>query len=179
MCSGSAVGRFAVILLVVCLAACVAPAGQNPIKGGPVDSGKGTLTAARTFLEGRWLLESFEVFPASGPPVSLRGDGTLTYDQFGNLRMEIRADEKSADLLRAAGIEIVDNSISTDGRAVIDLQNRTIAYIAEGEGFATSLSGPLALNRPRYWEVNADTLTLTTKDDSGKPLSIGRWRKMR
>jgi hypothetical protein len=165
--------------MVVCVVACGAPAGMNPIEGGPVDSGKGSLTAARTFLEGRWLLESFEVFPAAGPPVTLRGEGTLVYDEFGNLRMEIRADEKSSDVLRAAGIEIVDNRISTDGRTVIDLQNRTIAYIAEGKGFATSASGPLALNRPRHWDVTDDTLTLTTRDDNGKPMSIGRWRRMR
>jgi hypothetical protein len=164
--------------MVICVVACGAPAGMNPIEGGPVDAGKGSLTAARTYLEGRWALESFEVFPADGPPVTLRGEGTLTYDQFGNLRMEIRADEKSSDVLRAAGVEILDNRISTDGRTVIDLQNRTLAYIAEGQGFATSRSGPLALNRPRHWEVTADTLTLTTKDDSGRPMSVGRWRRM-
>jgi hypothetical protein len=46
------------------------------------------------------------------------GQGTLSYDDFGNLRMEIRADEASADLLRAAGIDIRDNVISTDGHAL-------------------------------------------------------------
>lgn len=143
-----------------------------------MDTGKGSLTAGRAFLEGRWTLESFEVFPPGAPALSLRGDGTLTYDRFGNLRMEIRADEQSADLLRATGIDIRDGSVSTEGRTVVDLQNRTIAYILDGQGFATSASGPLALNRPRYWEVEQNRLTLTTKDENGRPLSVGRWRRM-
>jgi hypothetical protein len=59
------------------------------------------------------------------------------------------------------------------------MQHRTIAFVVEGAGLATSASGPLALNRPRYWEVEADRLTLTTRDENGKPLSVGRWRRMR
>jgi hypothetical protein len=167
-----------VVLLLLGVVACTGGPRQRPVKGGPVDEGPGSLTAARKFLEGRWTLESFEVFPPGKPPVALTGQGTLSYDDFGNLRMEIRADEKSADLLRAAGIDIRDNLISTDGRAVVDIQNRTITYIVDGQGFATSASGPLALNRPRYWQVEANQLTLTTKDANGNALSVGRWRRM-
>jgi hypothetical protein len=92
--------------------------------------------------------------------------------------MEIRTDDKSADLLRAAGVDIRDNTISSDGRAVVDMQNKTITYILEGQKFATSASGPLAANRPRHWEVEGSRLTLTTKDEAGKPLSVGRWTRM-
>ena len=56
------------------------------------------------------------MFPPGKPPITLKGSGTLNYDQFGNLRIEIRADEKSADLLRAAGVETRDGTISSDGR---------------------------------------------------------------
>jgi hypothetical protein len=166
------------ILLLLGVAACAGDARQRPVEGGPVDAGPGSLTAARKYLQGRWTLESFQVFPPEKPAITLMGQGTLSFDDFGNLRMEIRADEASADLLRAAGIDIRDNVISTDGHAIVDLQNRTIAYIADGEGFATSSSGPLALNRPRYWQVDANHLTLTTKDANGKALSVGRWRRM-
>ena len=140
--------------------------------------GTATLKEARKFLEGRWALESFEVRPPGKAPILLKGSGVLTYDDFGNMRMEIRADEASSDLLRAAGIEIRDGLISSDGRTVIDLQKRTLTYFLEGQrsSFATG-GGPLALNRPRHWEVTANTLTLTTRDDSGAPLSIGRWKK--
>jgi hypothetical protein len=166
------------ILLLLGVAACAGGPRQRPVEGGPVDQGPGSVTAARKYLEGRWTLESFEVFPPGKPAVTLTGQGTLLYDQFGNLRMEIRTDEASADLLRAAGIDIRDNLISTDGRAVVDMPNRTITYITRGEGFATPSSGPLALNRPRHWQVDANQLTLTTKDANGKALSVGRWRRM-
>jgi hypothetical protein len=140
---------------------------------GPVDEGPGTLAAARKFLEGRWALESFQVYAGGQPPITLTGAGTLSYDNFGNLRIEIRADETSADLLRAAGIDIRDGLISSDGRTAVDMANRTLTYVVPGQ----SAGGPLALNRPRHWEVQGDLLILTTKDDSGRPTSVGRWRK--
>jgi hypothetical protein len=170
--------RFLVIAVSIAGAACSGAPRQRPVRMGPVDTGGGTLAAARAFLEGRWTLESFEVFPPGGAPITLKGQGTLSYDEFGNLQMDIRADEKSSDLLRAAGIEIRDNVISTSGRTAVDMQNRTLTYIVEGQAGAMSSSGPLAANRPRHWVVEADTLTLTTKDEQGNALSIGRWRRM-
>ena len=155
--------------------ACAAAPRERPLPLGRVESGPGTLAEARKFLEGRWALESFEVRPPGRAPIALKGSGVLNYDDFGNLRMEIRADQASSDLLRAAGIDIRDGVISSEGRTAIDLQNRTLTYFVEGQ--PASGGGPLATNRPRHWEVTADVLTLTTRDDSGAPLSIGRWKK--
>ena len=160
--------------LLTAAAACSSAPRQRPVKGGPVDTGAGTVTQARKYLEGRWSLESFEVYPPGGPAITLKGSGTLTYDEFSNLRIEIRADQASADLLRAAGIDIRDGVISSDGRTAVDMQNHTLTYIVPGQAGST---GPLALTRPRHWEVQGNLLTLTTQDDNGKPLSIGRWRK--
>ena len=67
--------------------------------------------------------------------------------------------------------------LSTKGRTVIDMQNKTLTYVISGQPPAGAPSGPIGLNRPRYWEVNGNELTLTTKDDNGKPTSVGRWRK--
>jgi hypothetical protein len=156
------------------LAACQGSPSQRPVKLGPVDEGRGSLVAARTFLEGRWTLESFEVYPPGKPAITLKGSGTLTYDKFSNLQMEIRADQASSDLLRAAGIDIPDGVVSSTGRTAIDLQNKTLTYIIQGQ---PSNTGPLALNRPRHWQVDGTLLTLTTQDEAGKPLSIGKWRK--
>jgi hypothetical protein len=156
-------------------AACAAAPRQRPVEGGPVDTGAGTLTAARKYLEGRWLLESFEVRPPGKAPIMLKGQGTLVYDSSGNLTMNIRADEASSDLLRASGVDIRDGVISTEGRTAIDLQNHTLTYVLQGQ--APLMKGPLGADRPRHWVVEGDVLTLTTKDDAGQPLSIGRWRK--
>lgn len=154
---------------------CAGKPRERPIPLGPVDTGPASLSAARKFLEGRWVLESFEVHPPGQAPVALKGSGTLVYDDMSNLRMEIRADQESADLLRRAGIDIRDGVISTDGRTAIDLQNRTLTYVLEGQ--APLMEGPLSMRHPRHWAVEGDTLTLTTKDASGNPLSIGRWRR--
>ena len=93
------------VVLLGSAAGCMGAPRQRPVKGGPVDEGPESITAARKFLEGRWALEEFQVFPPGKPAITLTGAGSLNYDQFGNLRIEIRADEKSADILRAAGVE--------------------------------------------------------------------------
>jgi hypothetical protein len=166
-----------VIMLLAATAAYAAPPGQTKSPSGRSGSVL-TLAEARKFLQGRWALESFEVRPPGKEPIFPKGSGVLNYDDFGNMRVEIRADEASSDLLRAAGINIRDGIISSNGRTVIDLQNKTITYFVEGQRSSLQTGGgPLAFNRPRHWEVAGDVLTLTTKDEAGAPLSITRWKK--
>ena len=156
-------------------AGCGGARGENPLELGPVDTGKGTLASARNFLNGRWALESFEVRLPNQPPIVLKGAGTLVYDESSNLSMNIRADEKSSDILRAAGVDIRDGAIVAEGRTAIDLQNHTLTYILDGQ--APLIKGPLGTDRPRHWVVEGDVLILTTKDAAGQSTSIGRWRK--
>jgi hypothetical protein len=167
----------ATLILGGSLAACAGAPRTRPIRGGPVDTGSGTLTAARAYLEGRWVLESFEVMPPGGQPIRLVGTGTLVYDNFGNLTIDIQADAASADILRQAGIELQGGHIVSTGRTVVDMSNRTLTYVIEGQPPVGAPSGPLAMNRPRHWQVEGTLLTLTTQDEQGTPLSVGRWRK--
>ena len=167
-----------VAALLTATAACAGAPRQKPLPIGKIDTGAGTLADARKFLEGRWALESFEVRPPGKAPIFPKGSGVLNYDDFGNMRMEIRADEASSDLLRAAGINIRDGIISSNGRTVIDLQNKTLTYFIEGQPSSLQTGGgPLATNKPRHWEVAGDVLTLTTQDDNGAPVSISKWKK--
>jgi hypothetical protein len=46
------------------------------------------------------------------------------------------------------------------------------------EGQPVAGSGPLAPSRPRHWQVDGNVLTLTTKDDAGNAVSVGRWQKV-
>jgi len=92
--------------------------------------------------------------------------------------MEIRTDQATSDQLDDAGIRMQGGVLSMKGRTVIDLQNRTLTYVMEGQP-AAGAPGPLAVNRPRYWQVDGDVLTLTTKDDNGQPLSVGKWQRER
>ena len=168
----------AIAALLVTVTACAKGQRERPLPTASIESGAGTLSDARKFLEGRWALESFEVHPPGKAPIMLKGSGVLDYDDFGNLTMELRADQASSDLLRAAGIDIRDGVVSTKGRTAIDLQNKTLTYSLEGQSSSLQTGGgPLATNRPRHWEVTADTLTLTTRDAGGAPLSIGRWKR--
>ena len=147
------------------------------VKMGKVDTGPGTLTAARKYLEGRWGLMSFEVFPPGKAPIQVKGDGMLTYDAFGNLEARIKVPKDSALILEAAGIPTENGAFSTSGRTALDLQARTLTYIFAGQPPLGAPSGPLALNRPRHWQVEEGVLTLTTKDRDGTVLSVTRWQK--
>lgn len=157
---------------------CAASERQRVVSAGPVATGPGTTATARKFLEGRWVLESFVVNPPGGKPITLKGTGVLNYDDFGNLEMNVKADEASSDLLRAGGIVIPDGVIRTSGRTAIDVPNKTLTYILDGQASAMKTGGgPLSPNRPRYWEVNGDVLTLTIKDESGAPVAVSRWKR--
>lgn len=156
---------------------CAGQPRQRPIKTSPVESGAGTTEQARKFLQGRWSLMSFEVYPPGAERIAVKGAGTLTYDDFGNLAMEIRVDEAAAQMLNKAGIVTRQGAISTTGRAVIDMQGKKLTYVLEGQPPAGAAAGPLAASRPRYWQVEGDVLTLTTRDDAGSPLSVGTWKR--
>src|SRR6187200_146712 len=81
----SALNRWIVALLLVSATGCMGGPRQRPVKGGPVDQGPESIVAERKFLEGRWSLMQFQVFPQGKPPITLTGDGSLNYDEFGNL----------------------------------------------------------------------------------------------
>ena len=147
-------------------------------KGGEPDTGLGTTTAARKYLEGRWSLLSFDVLPPGKPVVHVGGQGSLVYDAFGNVKWEVRVPPDVVDPLRLAGVPSNNGVISMDGRAVVDMQNRTLTYFVTGQPPLGPPSGPLALNRKRHWVVEGNILTLTTKSDDGKAVSVARWQKL-
>lgn len=169
----------AVAAVALGLAGCKSAPLDRPIPMGPIKSGPGSLQEARVYLQGRWSLVSFEVYPPGKAPIILKGNGTMTFDDFGNLKMEIRTDRATADLLDAAGIAMKGETISSEGRVVIDMQGHKLTYVMPGQPPAGQAEGPLALSRPRYWEADGDLLTLSTRDDNGRSLSVGTWRKQR
>ncbi len=136
-------------------------------------------SAACTDLEGNWSLLSFTIYPPNGAPVEMRGAGTLWFDDFGYVMMTLDADAASAALLTEAGVPMQKNRFFTWGKVVVDRRNKTLTYvryISEGR-YPAVTARPMAVERLFYWNVTGGTLTLTTKDESGRPLSIGRWRR--
>ena len=158
--------------IIVVAAAMAFPSAQK------AETGRGSLAAARAYLEGRWSLTAFDVFPPDKPPVHVNGQGTLTYDKFGNMDVQIRVPPEAVEPLRLAGVETKNGVLSTTGRTAVDMQQHTITYFLPGQAPLGAPSGPLALNRKRHWEVEGNVLTLTTKSDDGKPLSVARWEKL-
>jgi hypothetical protein len=170
--------RMAAILAALATTACAAKPIEKPMGLGPVETGGGSLTAARQYLEGRWSLVSYQIFPAGQPPIQLSGNGTLSYDEFGNMDIQIRVEPATADTLERAGITSDQGVISTKGRTAVDMQARTLTYVLTGQPTFVAPSGPLALNLPRHWAVDGGMLTLTTKGADGRILSEGRWQKL-
>jgi hypothetical protein len=170
--------RICAVLVGLAGAACAAAPRQRPVKGGDVDTGPGTVAAARKYLEGVWTLLSYEIFPPRQPSIRLNGQGTLSYDSYGNLKMEIRVDDAMAQSLERAGIPTAHGAISITGRTALDMQARTLTYLVDAQPSGMAGSGPLGLNRPRHWQVDGNVLTLTTNGDDGGTVSVGRWQKM-
>jgi hypothetical protein len=158
------------VIVAVALAGAWA-AAQTPVEKGPT-----ALAVTRKYLEGRWALMSFRIFPG-GKPVPLEAAGVLTFDAFSNLNMEIRVNEETARVLERDGIPTVKGIISTAGRVVADPATRTLTYILPGQPLMAPAGGPLSLRRPRHWEVNGNVLILTTRGDDGTTVSEGRWQK--
>jgi hypothetical protein len=80
-------------------------------------------------------------------------------------------------LLAAAGIPTENGSLYTKGKTAVDMQGRTLRFILEGQPPTSAPSGPIALNKLRHWQVDGNILTLTTKDEAGKVVSVGKWQK--
>ncbi len=158
-------------------AACAPAPIKKPIYTGPLDTGPGTLAAARQYLEGRWTLVSFDAFPPGRDPVSIKATGVLVYDAYSNMSVDIRTDAATAQALIGVGLPFENGVLATSGRTVVDMNARTITYIVEGGAAIGADAGLLASNRPRYWQVEGNTLTLTTKDDAGNNLTVAVWRK--
>ncbi len=171
--------RYVRALLSVSLAVAVTSAAACTYKPrtDPPNTGPGSVKTARQYLEGRWTLVSFAVYPPGASPVQVKGTGTLVYDDFGNLQMDLNVDEASAALLQKAGIPSEKGRFSSSGRTIVDMQGRSLTYVLDGQPAVGGPAGPLAMSRPRYWERDGNTLTLTTKDDKGQPLSVGKWQK--
>jgi hypothetical protein len=169
--------RIAAMVAALATTACAAKPINKPMGLGAVDTGAGSLTAARQYLEGRWSLVSYEIFPTGQQPIKLDGNGTLSYDEFGNMDIQIRVEPATAQTLERAGIASDQGVISTKGRTAVDMQARTLTYVLTGQPTFVAPAGPLALNLPRHWAVNGNVLTLTTKGADGRTLSEGRWQK--
>src|SRR5262245_57338213 len=162
----------------VCLAlaaalttACAAAPRGRPIPGPKIDTGPGTLAEARKRLEGTWSLVSMDVFPPNQPPIKMVGSGTMRYDDFANMTVDLRVDPKTESLFESIGISAPNGVVSTTGCTNINLANKTLVYVLEGQPVIRPATSPIATNRPRYWEVDGNRLTIRSTRANGQDQS--------
>lgn len=186
MISGIRVIRMAVLAVpaAVLLSGCAASERQRPIQTSRVPTSGNTLEAARKQFDGRWTLVSLEYAAPDGRRATVEGTaGTLTADSFGNLEIEYRLSDGGLKALETLGFKTPSAVISTAGRSVIDVDQKSIVYVDDkAQPFdakvAAARQNPFALERTRYYDFAADgQLTLKTRHDDGKDAAVSRWKK--
>lgn len=165
------------VALIGGVVACAAKPLDRPFPTGPVKTGPGTIAEARKYLEGRWSMVSLDLFPANAQPIKVVGTGTLIYDEFANMDVQIKIDEATTRAVEKIGIKVPGGVISQKGQTLVDMTGRTLRFVREGENVIRPIAHPLDIGLPRHWEVDGNTLTLRTKDEKGTILSVGVWRK--
>ena len=136
-----------------------------------MDPGSGAVESARRALQGTWELAALELTPADGAArVPVQATGTLTYDEFGNLTIEAHTTDPAAP---AAAREVT--MLSFKGRAVIDVAQRELKLMnLTGNVDPDEVLSP---ERRRHYEIDADTLTLSSFDDRGDVTAVATWRR--
>jgi hypothetical protein len=160
------------------LSGCAKAPLDRPLKTSKVDIGVGTLTEARARLTGSWTLLKLDLFPPGEPPIHEAASGILNYDEYSNLKVDLKLTPAAVKLAQKIGIPITpDGTLTTTGHAVIDLERRALSYVFEGQSPMRQAKHPLDTNLPRYWELKDNELTLRTRDEQGTVLSVAVWRK--
>ncbi len=175
----------AIGVVLASISACTGGAIKKPLNTSPIASGIDTVESARKSLEGTWTLVSLVVQNASGGRATPDATGTLTWDAYGNLKIEYRLSDAGLKALDAIGVRPATPVIVTDGRAVINPQDKAIQYVppdASARAFdpnlAAARANPFALERLRYYVLRTDgTLTLSTRHDNGQDAAVSHWKK--
>ncbi len=161
----------ATVAAVVIGTGCAAAPRERPIKGGDVDTGPGSVEAVRRQLEGTWDLVSLAVTPKGGAaPVTVAAQGSLTYDKYGNLKIEARtSDSYAPEAAQSGGV------LEFEGKAVIDAANSELKL--------TDMTGNVDPNavlspeRRRRYAFEGDLLRLSSMDASGNVTATATWRR--
>lgn len=159
-------------LLTILAGACAGAPRERPIELGPVDTGAGSVEAARRQLQGEWGLVALDAIAPSGEATRVKATAVLTYDDYGNFRIVGRFEDP-----RVTRLEL-NRMLVFEGRAVVDARKQELTLFESGEG--PPLRGtPIATDRVRRYAFENDQLRLSTIDADGRVTATTTWQKRR
>jgi hypothetical protein len=164
-------GLLAIALIATACATPAAPRGR-PVRLGPVDAtSPSSLEAVRRHLQGTWTLATLELSPPEGGALrAVKAEGTLTYDQYGNLTIDAHTSDPAAPpAARTAGL------LSFKGRAVIDTGKSELTLM-DLTGNVDPVAA-LSPERKRRYAFEGELLTLSSLDAAGKVTAVAVWRR--
>src|SRR5678815_3663745 len=97
-------GTIAAGLILAAISACAPGPTGRPYRTSPAATGPNTMEFVRKQLEGTWTLVSLVVHNASGARATPEATGTLTWDAFGNLKIEYRLSDGGLKAVEAIGV---------------------------------------------------------------------------
>lgn len=159
----------AAAVIVPCLAGCQAAPRARPVEMGPVDTGLNSVESVRRQLEGTWALVSLVVY-SSGQPQPAQASGRLTYDKYGNMAIEATI---------TGGAQLEPSALNASGRVTIDPGKKTLVIggITAESADQRRIDPKLDASHVRYYDLQGDQLTTTTKDANGAPTATVTWKR--
>ena len=157
----------------VALAGCAAAPRVRPVKMGPVDTGSGSVEAARRQLQGVWDLVSLDTFPTpGGAAVPVKAQAVLSYDEYGNLQMKGRLLEQTGnDRVSAAFLHY-------SGRAVVDVTKQQLQLMSvSGPATEGGLPDEVAFDQVRKYSIDGEMLKVSTIDANGGITATAVWKR--
>ena len=184
MASQRARGSIAAVLVGIVSAACRPGPIAHPTSPAPLDSpvalnssasgGGGDVEMARRRLQGTWDLVALEwATGANGSArVPVQASGMLVYDDYGNLTIDAHTEDPAAPMAARER-----TMLSFRGRAVIDpAKNELKLMDLVGNADPDEVLSP---DRRRRFELDADTLRLSSVDEAGRVTAIATWQRRR
>ena len=152
---------------------CKSAPSQRTLGLGDVDTGPGSLEYVRRQLTGTWTLTKFEVFDASGQPREVKAQATLTYDQYGNMKVTGNLLEP----LPGQPPEAVQQMLSYTGRIQIDTAKQEFLLLGQQGTTDPALQNQIGANMRRKYEITPEQLVLTIVDAQSKPASRATFKR--
>lgn len=164
------------VLVMVCAVAfvgCSAAPRQRPVEMGPVNTGSGSVEAARRELQGLWDLVSLETFPTpGGSPVPVAAVAVLSYDEYGNLRMKGRRTGDTPTESAAAPL------LDYEGQAIIDHRKHELHLMdVSSNRPALEVRPELSHKLVRKYTIEGDLLKVSTIDQQGNVTATAVWKR--